>query len=99
MGSSVTLKVHIGNPLDGRAIRHVKKSNGGRMMKATPFLKKSISEHIKVVKMRDAYIVDREMEPKGWEKVIRIDSQFVLISDERFVNTIKASICTFCYHF
>ena len=42
--------------------------------------------------MRDAHIVDREVEPRGWEKVIRMDSQFVLISDERFVNTIKANV-------
>ena len=68
----------------------MKKSNSCRVRKATPFLKKFISEHIKVVKVKDAHIVDREMGPKGWEKVIRIDSQFVLISDERFVNTIKA---------
>ena len=47
-------------------------------------------EHIKVIKMRDAHIVNRKVKPKGWEKVIRIDSQFVLVSDERFVNTIKA---------
>ena len=41
MGRSVTLVVHICNPLDGKAIRHVKKGNSGRMRKATPFLKKS----------------------------------------------------------
>ena len=90
MGRSVTLVVHICNPLDGKAIRHVKKGNSGRKRKATPFLKKSIGEHIKDIKMRDAHIDDRKVKPKGWEKVIRIDSQFVLVSDERFVNTIKA---------
>ena len=65
------------------------------MRKATPFLKKSIGEHIKVIKMRDAHIVDRKVKPKGWEKVIRIGSQFVLVSDERFVNTIKAGATFF----
>ena len=62
------------------------------MRKDTPFLKKSIGEHIKVIKMKDAHIVDGEVEPRGWEKVIHMDSQFVLISNERFVNKIKANV-------
>ena len=32
--------------------------------------------------MRDAHIVDRKVKTNGLEKVIRIDSQFALVSDE-----------------